>query len=57
MATGKSSYRYLLRLLPQFAGRRDQQPSDHDLRTEGWELVSERITDDGSELVMFRRKA
>jgi hypothetical protein len=55
VAEKRTPDRYLLRLVPPLT-RSEERPLDADLREQGWELVSDRVGDDGFELVMFRRK-
>jgi hypothetical protein len=46
-------YRYLLRLLPPLLVGDDALPAGDLRRVEGWQFVSERVADDGSDLLVF----
>ncbi len=58
MAAESLPYRYRLVLVPDTkpAGERTH-PTDGSRSVDGWELVSDRVSDDGSELLVFRRPA
>ena len=58
MGKEESSYRYLLRLIP-INRIRDQGGAEEGgfRHVEGWEFVSERVSDDGAEVLVFRRPA
>ena len=47
------SYRYLLRLLPTVG---EDSAAEPDPAVDGWERVSQRLTDDGSDLVVVYRR-